>query len=125
MHYDQATPEAYLAHLTEDWRKSTLLALREEILKAAPEAEEFIQYGMLAFGKESQMLCHLNAQNAYVSLYVGNAAAIDAGRGLLQDLNVGKGCIRFSKSIRVEETRIDEFLQTAVERWRQGETTGC
>jgi len=80
---------------------------------------------MLAFGKRGQTLCHLNAQKAYVSLYVGNAAGIDQGRGLLQGLNVGKGCVRFSKSIRVEDTRIDEFLQAAVERWRRGDNSGC
>jgi uncharacterized protein YdhG (YjbR/CyaY superfamily) len=125
MQYDQPTPAAYLAHLDDDWRRTTLLALRELIQAAAPEAEESIQYRMLAFGEDGRTLCHLNAQKAYVSLYVGNTGAIDRGRGLLQGLSVGKGCVRFSKTIRVDETRIEEFIQAAVERWRRGENTSC
>jgi len=125
MQYDVPTPEAYLANLDDDWRQTMLLALRERIKAAAPEAGEFMQYKMLAFGKDGRTLCHLNAQKAYVSLYVGNADAIDDGRDLLQGLSVGKGCVRFSKATRIDETGIDEFLGLAVERWRRGEKLGC
>lgn len=125
MQYDQPTPEAYLAQLAPDWRRAVLLQIRELIRAAAPEADEFMQYKMLAFGSDGSTLCHLNAQKAYVSLYVGDADAIDNGRGLLEGLSVGKGCVRFSKSIRIDQTRVDEFIRAAVERWRRGESTGC
>jgi len=125
MQYDQSTPEAYLAQLAPDWRRATLLQLREQIQSAAPEADEFMQYKMLAFGSNGHTLCHLNAQKAYVSLYVGDVDAIDAGRGLLEGLSVGKGCVRFSKSIQVDQRGIHEFIQAAVACWRRGESTAC
>ena len=80
---------------------------------------------MLGYGKGQDFVFHLNAQKGYVSLYCGNASKIDPDGKLLAGLNVGKGCIRFSKSRRVRDTRIDEFIRRAVERWKTGENTGC
>jgi len=40
----------------------------------------------------------LNAQKNYISLYVGDRHKIDPEMKLLKGLNLGKGCIRISKS---------------------------
>jgi len=125
MQYDQPDPAAYLANLENDWRRVKVLELRALIEVAAPEAEQFMQYKMLAFGAPGRTLFHLNAQKNYVSLYVGNAARIDPDRQWLSGLNVGKGCIRFSKTVEVANTRIDEFIAAAVARWRNGQDVGC
>ncbi len=125
MQYDQPTPEAYLAHLDEDWRKTTLLGLRELIRSAAPDAEAFMQYKMLAFGAPGNVLFHLNAQKNYVSLYVGDISKVDPQGQWLDGLNIGKGCIRFSKSVNPAQTRIDAFIAEAARRWRDGQNIGC
>lgn len=121
MQYDVETPEAYLEALEDDWRKETLEELRSLILSADPDLVEGIQYKMLAYGDDRGWVLALNAQKHYVSLYVGDANKIDPDGSLLQGLNVGKGCIRFTKSKVVSETRIKEFIERALAMWKQGE----
>lgn len=125
MLYEASTPEDYLDQLEADWRRDTLTSLRERIKKSAPDLEESIHYKMLGYGIKETYVFHLNAQKNYVSLYVGNASKIDPDASLLAGLNVGKGCIRFGKSVKVEDTQIAEFIEQAVAMWRQGVDIGC
>ena len=119
------TPSEYIDQLDDDWRRNKLLELRDVILKQSPQLEERIHYKMLGFGIGEEYVFHLNAQKAYVSLYVGNASKIDASGQLLHGLSVGKGCIRFKKTTEVAGTRIDEFIALAVKLWREGEDIDC
>ena len=80
---------------------------------------------MLAFGDEHGGIFNLNAQKAYVALYVGTADKIDPSGELLEGLNRGKGCIRFRKSDVVGETRIGEFIARTIELHREGADIGC
>jgi len=125
MQYNANTPVEYLDVLEEDWRKEKLLAIREIIFLKAPNFKERINYKMLCYTDENGDLFHLNAQKNYVSLYVGDSAKIDPEGSLLKGLNLGKGCIRFKKSIKVADTRIDEFIEKAVELWKGGIDLGC
>lgn len=125
MQYDVETPDDYVAQLADDWRRPTLLAIRDLIREAAPELAECIRYKMLAYADGGEPVFCLNAQKQYVSLYVGNAGKVDADGQLLAGLNVGKGCIRFGKSVDVSATRIDEFIARAVHMWRAGEDFDC
>lgn len=125
MQYDVKTPAEYMGALEDDWRRETLTALRQLIKKGAPELTEAIKYKMLSYEDDRGQVFALNAQKAYVSLYVGNADKVDPGGLLLADLSRGKGCIRFRKSNRVEETRIDEFITRAASLRRDGQDIGC
>lgn len=125
MQYDVKTPEEYLRELDDDWRRETLLQLRQVLFAAAPGLTEGINYKMLSYSDERGTVFHLNAQKHYVSLYVGNAGRIDPGGELLEGLNVGKGCVRFGKSAEVAGTRIDEFVRRAIELRNQGEEFDC
>ena len=125
MQYDAKTPAESLRLLDDDWRRETLLELRTLLLEFEPGIEESVHYRMLGYGKGEDFVFHLNAQKGYVSLYCGDASKIDPEGTLLAGLNVGKGCIRFSKSRRVADTRIDEFIHRAVQRWKAGEDVGC
>lgn len=125
MQYEVETPEQYLEALEPDWRRDTLLSLRELIRSHAPELVEGIAYKMLAFTDKSGEGFALNAQKHYVSLYVGNARKIDPDGSLLAGLDVGKGCIRFKKTQPVSSTRIDAFIARAVELSRQGVDLSC
>lgn len=122
--YDVSTPAEYLDALDDDWRRDTLLALRD-LLLSHEGVEESIQYKMLAFRDDLGGICNLNAQKAYVALYVGTADKIDPSGELLQGLDRGKGCIRFKKSNPVGETRIDEFIARTIELHREGADIGC
>lgn len=122
--YDVATPIEYLEALDKDWRRDTLLALRD-LLLAHEGVEEGIQYKMLDYRDAQGHICNLNAQKAFVGLYVGTAEKIDPTGELLEGLDRGKGCIRFKKSNVVGETRIDEFITRTLELHREGADIGC
>ena len=125
MQYDVSTPQLYLDALTDDWRKATLEQLRALIKTAAPDIQEDIAYKMLCYRDDQGTIFHLNAQKHYVSLYVGNIANIDQGDELLTGLDTGKGCIRFKKSISVEQTHINTFIRKVLNLHRQGSDIGC
>jgi uncharacterized protein YdhG (YjbR/CyaY superfamily) len=125
MQYDVRTPEEYLRVLEQDWRRDTLLALRELIQQNAPELKETIEYKMLCYEDERGAVFALNAQRGDVSLYVGNADKVDPSGELLGNLDRGKGCIRFKKSVKVPDTTIGAFISRAAAMRRQGGDIDC
>lgn len=125
MQYDVSTPSEYLDALDVDWRKEKLLELREMILQQDAEIQESINYKMLCFTLSDSELFHLNAQSGYVSLYCGDTKKIDPEGTLLMGLNIGKGCIRFSKTKDISKTGIESFIQRAVVLLKQGNQLGC
>ena len=118
--------QEYLDKLEKDWKKEKLLEIRQLLLNHS-QIKEGMNYGMLSYGNETEEepLFHLNAQKNYVSLYVGDIQKIDSDGSLLKGLNLGKGCIRISKSKIIPETGIKEFIQKAVDLWLAGEDTSC
>jgi hypothetical protein len=120
MQYDVSTPDEYLRALANDWRRETLLSLRELITREAPELRESIAYKMLSYGDDRGPVFALNAQKGYVSLYVTHAAEVDPTGELLAGLDHGKGCIRFKKSLRVADTKIGAFISRAAAAHRNG-----
>ena len=125
MQYDVETAAEYVEALDDDWRKEKLLALRSMILSKAPDLMESIEYKMLRYGISKTSLFHLNAQRNYVSLYVGNIKKIDASGTLLEGLDVGKGCIRFKKSVSIPDTGIEEFIDRTISMWKNNKDTSC
>lgn len=125
MQYEAKTPAEYIEALEDDWRKEKLSVIREIIKTQAPDLEEGINYKMLSYSDERGPAFHLNAQRNYVSFYVGDASKIDPTGVLLTGIDVGKGCIRFKKSVDVSETRIDEFIQLAAQMWAEGMDIDC
>lgn len=125
MQYDVSSPKEYLQQLPDDWRRDKVIALRDIIKDKGPKLTERISYKMLAYGVDEEDVFCLNAQKNYVSFYVGNASKVDPSGELLEGLSVGKGCVRFKKSVDVSATRIDEFIERAVEMWEQGKDFGC
>lgn len=106
MQYEAASPQEYLENLESDWRKEKLMQIRDVIKKHGNDLTEYMEYKMMAFGYEGKAVFHLNAQRAYVSLYVGSIDKIDKAREMLTDLDIGKGCIRIKKSVNIDETQL-------------------
>lgn len=125
MQYEVETPVAYLQALEEDWRKEKLAILRELILKNGPEFTEGIQYKMLSYADQKGVIFHLNAQRNYVSLYVGDASKVDTDGSLLQGIDVGKGCLRFKKTVNIPDTQIEAFIIKSFQMWREDKDIGC
>lgn len=125
MQYDAKTPSEYIKILNDDWRREKLEEVRALIKSKAPSLSEGINYKMLSYGDKNGNVFHLNAQKNYVSLYVGNVAKIDPDGELLKGINIGKSCIRFNKSPSLSSTRIEEFIERAVQLWKQGADIEC
>lgn len=77
------------------------------------------------FQAEKTTLFHLNVQKGYVSLYCGNTAKIDPDGELLKGLNIGKGCIRFTKTKDISKTQIEAFIQRGFRLIKDGAELGC
>jgi uncharacterized protein YdhG (YjbR/CyaY superfamily) len=125
MQYDVKTPEEYIEQLPQDWRLVKIGELRKIIKDKAPKLTEKIEYKMLAYGNEYNTVFHLNAQKNYVSLYVGDISKIDPDGEFIEGLNIGKGCVRFTKSIQIPDTKINDFIERTIMLWEQGKDIEC
>lgn len=114
MQYDVKNPIDYMESLDKDWRKDKLQELRSIILQQDSSISESIEYKMLCFKFNGIALFHLNAQKGYVSLYCANTKSIDPDGELLEGLNTGKSCIRFTKTKDISKTNIKCFIEQAV-----------
>ena len=125
MQYEAKTPREYLESLENDWRKEKLENIRQLIKKHGPDLNEGIEYKMLSFGSNKKKVFHLNAQRAYVSLYVGTINKVDNAEELLKEFDIGKGCIRIKKKVEIQETGLEEFIIRTIELWEKGGNTEC
>jgi len=125
MQYNVTTPVEYIDALEKDWRLNTLQELRKIIKLKAPDYIEGIHYKMLGYSDKKGLVFSLNAQKNYVSFYVGNTKKVDPSGTLLKEVNLGKGCIRFKKTNSIANTRIDAFIERAVDLRKQGIDIGC
>ncbi len=127
MEYNVNTPAEYINAVRNDndWRLEKLESLRALIKSKAPEIVEDINGNVLRYSDNERVLCYLHAQKNHVGLYVGDVKTIDADGKLLNGIDVGKGCIRFKKSVVIADTRIDEFVEQAVALWKTGVDFSC
>jgi len=72
MKRDDRSPAHYIDSV-EGEQKQLLLSIRSLIQSVAPDAEEYIEYGMLGYGE----VANLAAQKNYVSLYVSPKALVE------------------------------------------------
>ena len=120
MEYDVKTPNEYLEILEKDWRKDKLIEVREMIKKSGPELTEGIYCKMLSYTYTDNIIFCLNAQMAYVSLYVGNVDKVENSRKLLKEFNIGKGCIRIKK-VLICKNRILRILSQTLLKYGEEE----
>lgn len=125
MQYSVTTPEEYFTKIEGDWRKEKLFQIREMILNNSSNIKEGIEYKMLCYFSKGKSIFHLNAQSAYVSLYVGNISKVENYDILLKPFSIGKGCIRIKKSINLSETKIQTFIKNVIDKNNEGKDTDC
>jgi uncharacterized protein YdhG (YjbR/CyaY superfamily) len=125
MQYEAHSPSIYLAQLEEDWRKEKLQEVRQMILSSGPQLNETMEYKMLAYKLKDQTVFHLNAQRAYVSLYVGDISKVKGADEYLKAFDVGKGCIRIKKRVTLQDSGLDEFIRKTIAHWASGGETVC
>ena len=125
MQYEVESPKQYMKALEDDWRKEKLLEIRKFILESSEEIMEDIEYKMLGYKYQDQLIFCSNAQKNYVSLYVGDIRKVNQSKELLNEFNTGKGCIRVRKTNQVKESNIGQFIKSVIQSWKSGEDTDC
>ncbi|MEQ8554070.1 MAG: DUF1801 domain-containing protein [Cyclobacteriaceae bacterium] len=125
MQYKAKTPQEYLEKLEIDWRKIRLEEIRAMIKRAWPEAIEGIEYNMLCYGNGAKNIIHLNAQKAYVALYVGDIHKVENFDSLLEGFDRGKGCVRIRRTLDLSKTGLAEFVARVVKIHQEGGDTDC
>lgn len=84
----------YLARIPEVQRAS-LQRLREQVLKAAPGAEECVAWQMPSFRADGRLLVCYAAARHHCSLYPMSSDLMEEMAGDLAGLDTSKGTIRF------------------------------
>ena len=103
----------FLAALTGEQRDA-LLALRAEIIAAAPEAEEYIGYGIPAF-RQNGALVSFGATRTKCSFYVQSPAVMEAFAADLTGLDTSKGTIRFAPDKPLPSELVHRIVQARLE----------
>ncbi len=85
----------YLAAVSDDQR-AVLEKLRKTIRAAAPQAEEYINYGVAAFRLNGKSLVGFGASKKHCSFYPMNGSTVAAFQDELKNYETSKGSIKFS-----------------------------
>lgn len=88
------TFDGYLTALNDDQR-AALEQLRKTIKAAAPDAEEYVNYGLPAFRLNGKMLVAIGASAKHCAFYPGSATTVAAHEKELKGFDTSKGTIRF------------------------------
>jgi uncharacterized protein YdhG (YjbR/CyaY superfamily) len=75
--------------------------------------DESMRYGMPTYSRAGTAEIAWASQRRHIPLYVMRTDVLDAHRGQLADLEVGKGCIRYRNPAAVDFATIQSML-TAV-----------
>jgi uncharacterized protein YdhG (YjbR/CyaY superfamily) len=92
-------------------RREGLAALRALCLETLEGYEEGMDYGMPSYKKDGIVEVGFASQKNYISLYILKQEVMDANRDLLQGLNLGKGCIRYTTPARMNFEVIEKLLR--------------
>ena len=112
-----ATPDAYLATLTDD-KRAALQRLRKVIKSAAPKAEECITYGIPGFRLDGKFLVAYGAGANYCSFYPGSV--VQKLKKELKNYDTSKGTVRFSPADPLPSSLVRKLvrLRVAENRWQ-------
>jgi len=103
-----STIDEYLADLPEDQRHA-LTTLRAQIKSAAPDAEEYIGYGLAGFKVGGRPLLYMGAAKNHCAIY--GARADDALAEKLKAFKQSKGTIQFTPDKPVPAAVVKEIVK--------------
>jgi uncharacterized protein YdhG (YjbR/CyaY superfamily) len=110
MHSTAPDVLTYLQHVPLD-RVACLTELRQLCLNTLLEYDEAMDYGMPCYKKHGIVEVAFASQKRYIALYIAKQTVVDAYRGELAGLSVGKGCIRYPKPEKVDFAVIIKLLR--------------
>ncbi len=102
--------DSYLKQVPEE-RKVALGLLRQKCLELLTGYEESMEYGMPSYKVPANKIeIAFASQKNYISFYILKEDILNKYRGDLSGLNVGKGCIRYSKPEKIDFNLVESLL---------------
>ncbi len=92
-------------------RKASLIRLRQLCLELLKGFEESMAYGMPSYKRNGMVEVAFNSQKNYIALYILRKDVLDRYRAEMKELNLGKGCIRYTKPAQMQFEVIAHLLQ--------------
>jgi len=108
---DAIDVDSYLTQVPEG-RRAVLTEIRDACRMLLAGFAEAMSYGMPTYSRDGIAELAWASQKRYISLYVMRADVLDAHRGQLAGLDVGKGCIRYRSPAAVDFTVVRSMLTT-------------
>ncbi len=105
-----ATVDAYLAEVPPE-RRDVLKAIRCLCLDHLPGYTEGMEYGMPSYARNGIAEVAFASQKKYISIYELKSAVLDAHRADFRGANIGKGCIRYTKSDHIDLIAVERLLR--------------
>jgi uncharacterized protein YdhG (YjbR/CyaY superfamily) len=102
--------DEFLAKLPPDVQ-AVLQQLRETIRRAAPEAEEWVGYGVPAFYYKKRPLVSYAAGKNHCALYVQSPAVMEAHRSELAGYDTAKGTVRFQADAPLSASLVETLVK--------------
>ena len=94
-------------------RKEALTRLRMACLEILAGYEESMEYGMPSYKKGATVEVAFASQKKYISLYILKEYVMKENRPRLAGLNLGKGCIRYSKPDKIDFELVKQLLEAS------------
>jgi uncharacterized protein YdhG (YjbR/CyaY superfamily) len=110
MQSDVKKVDQYLDEVPKE-RKEALARLRQLCQNTLTGYEESMEYGMPSYkvpGKEVEVA--FASQKNYMSLYILKEAVLNEFRPALAGLNLGKGCVRYTRPEKMDFSVIEQLL---------------
>ena len=93
-------------------RLEALIKIRELCLEHLVGYEERMEYGMPSYKpKGSEIEIAFASQKNYISLYVLKEDVLDSQREALKGINLGKGCVRYTKPEKIDFAIVEKLLK--------------
>lgn len=100
----------YLKEVPE-YRRDALEQLRKLCLEILDGYEENMEYGMPGYKQAGgEIEVAFASQKNYISFYILKEEVLNRHRQSLAGMNVGKGCIRYSKPEKIDFKIVRELL---------------
>lgn len=115
------TTRAFLDGLPEAQRQA-LEHLRRVIIAAAPEAEEYVGYGIPAF-RQDGALVSFGAARHHCAFYVQSPAVMDALAAELAGLDTSKGTVRFTPDKPIPDALVTRLVAARLAENRARKTS--
>jgi uncharacterized protein YdhG (YjbR/CyaY superfamily) len=109
MQSNAPTVDAYIEEAPAA-RQHALRQLRALCLEMLPGFEESMQYGMPSYQRNGVAEVSFASQKNYLSLYILKQDVLDAHRSALAGINLGKGCIRYTRPEKIDFTLVRQML---------------